>query len=194
MYFSPGHLEKHFSITAEDWKQILVHIDSKCRSAYRCKSRGLPQTIRAFQCQASEQTANDADELGTGIAETYSGDGDAQPHENSLMTQVELTVLAVYQQTVSLPIGWNNYLPVCAAIAMLLITDMALAMYSANLFTCILCADTHTHPFNSPFSGTTRVGRYQKGKTNLDFTEARDSEWQWHQLSHMQICTSFPDR
>ena len=39
---------------------------------------------------------------------------------------------------------------------------------------------THTHPFNGPFSRTTRVGRYQKGKTNLDFTEARDSEWQWH--------------
>jgi len=37
-------------------------------------------------------------------------------------------------------------------------------------------------------SGTTRVSRYQKGKTNLDFTEARDSEWQWHQLGHMQIC------
>ena len=31
---------------------------------------------------------------------------------------------------------------------------------------------THTHPFNAPFSGTTRVSRYQKGKTNLDFTEA----------------------
>jgi len=42
--------------------------------------------------------------------------------------------------------------------------------------------DTHTHPFNGPLSGTTRVSRYQKGKTNLDFTEARDSEWQWHQL------------
>jgi len=26
-------------------------------------------------------------------------------------------------------------------------------------------------------------------RTNLDFTEARDSEWQWHQLGHMQICT-----
>jgi len=37
---------------------------------------------------------------------------------------------------------------------------------------------THTHPFNGPFSGTTQVSRYQKGKTNLDFTEARDSEWQ----------------
>jgi len=35
-----------------------------------------------------------------------------------------------------------------------------------------------THTFNGPLSRTTRVGRYQKGKTNLDFTEARDSEWQ----------------
>ena len=32
--------------------------------------------------------------------------------------------------------------------------------------------------------------RYQKGKTNLDFTEAKGSEWQWHQLGHMQVCTS----
>ena len=46
---------------------------------------------------------------------------------------------------------------------------------------------THTHSFNGPRSGTTRVSRYHKGKTNLDFTEARDSEWQWHQLSHMQV-------
>ena len=50
---------------------------------------------------------------------------------------------------------------------------------------------TYTHPFNGPFSGTTQVSRYQKGKTNLDFSEARDSEWQWHQLGHhMQVCTS----
>jgi len=47
---------------------------------------------------------------------------------------------------------------------------------------------THTHPFNGPLSGSTQVSRYQK--TNLDFTEARDSEWQWHQLGHMQVCTS----
>jgi len=57
--------------------------------------------------------------------------------------------------------------------------------------TIALCGDhTHTHPFNGPFSGTTWVGRYQKGNTNLDFTEARDSERQWHQLGHMQVCTS----
>ena len=48
----------------------------------------------------------------------------------------------------------------------------------------------HTHhPFNGPFSGTTRVSRYQKGKTNLDFIGARDSEWQWHLLGHIQVCT-----
>jgi len=49
---------------------------------------------------------------------------------------------------------------------------------------------THTHPFNGPFSGTTQVSRYQKGKTDLDFTEARDGEWQWHPLGQMQVCTS----
>jgi len=49
---------------------------------------------------------------------------------------------------------------------------------------------TLLHTFNGPFSGTTQVSRYQKGKTNLDFTEARDSEWQWHQLCHMQVCTT----
>jgi len=49
---------------------------------------------------------------------------------------------------------------------------------------------THTYPFNGPLSGTIQGSRYQKGKTNLDFTEARSSEWQWHQLGHMQVCTS----
>jgi len=36
------------------------------------------------------------------------------------------------------------------------------------------------------------VSQYQKGKTDLDFTGARDSEWQWqwHQLGRMQVCTS----
>jgi len=52
-------------------------------------------------------------------------------------------------------------------------------------------AHTQTHTFNDPFSGTTQVSRYQKGKINLDFVEARDSEWQWNQLGHMQVCTSF---
>ena len=57
-------------------------------------------------------------------------------------------------------------------------------MANVNIFLLL----TYTQPFNGPFSGTTQVSRYQKGKTNLDFTEARDSECQWHQLGHMQVC------
>ena len=49
------------------------------------------------------------------------------------------------------------------------------------------------HPFNGLFSRTTSVSWYQKGKTSLDLSEARDDGvlgWQWHQVDHMQtICT-----
>ena len=63
-----------------------------------------------------------------------------------------------------------------------------------NCTACVLSrfksvTHTHTRPFKGPLSGTTRVNRYQKGKTNLDFTEARNSEWQRHQLGCMQVCT-----
>jgi len=62
------------------------------------------------------------------------------------------------------------------------------SMYKVGMHIGTSC---HTHtPFNGPFSRTTRVSRYQKGKTNLDFTEARGSEWQWHQLGRVQVCIS----
>jgi len=34
------------------------------------------------------------------------------------------------------------------------------------------------------------MSRYQKGETSRDFSEARDTDWQWHQLGRMQACTS----
>jgi len=73
--------------------------------------------------------------------------------------------------------------------------DCELCLDSCTVFNVSIglsCQDTHTHthPFNGPMSRTTLVGLFQKGKSNLDFTEARDSEWQWHQLGHMQVCTS----
>jgi len=37
------------------------------------------------------------------------------------------------------------------------------------------------------------VSQYQKGKTSLDFIEARDGEWQWHQLGHARLYLA-PDR
>jgi len=54
-------------------------------------------------------------------------------------------------------------------------------------------AHVHTHTsvlWLWTLSRITQVSRYQNSKTNLDFTEARDSEWLWHQLGHVQICTS----
>ena len=50
--------------------------------------------------------------------------------------------------------------------------------------------NTHTHTRLMALFPGLPMGQYQKGKTNLDFTGARDSEWQWHQLDHIQVCTS----
>ena len=70
------------------------------------------------------------------------------------------------------------------------VTWATLKLINWSMVGCMDGSHTHTCAFNGPFSGTTQVSQYQKGKTNLDFTEARDSEWQWHQLGHMQVCTS----
>ena len=70
-----------------------------------------------------------------------------------------------------------------------LLCQLVISLWCSDSMYICYCTCTHTHPFNCPLSRTTRVNRYQKGKTYLDFTEARDSEWQWHQLGHMQVCT-----
>jgi len=48
----------------------------------------------------------------------------------------------------------------------------------------------HTHTRLTALFRATQVSLYQKGKTSLDFIEARDSDWQWHLLGRMQVCTS----
>ena len=96
--------------------------------------------------------------------------------------------------------------PACLSSSMVTSSDEALTLRSCRWCICdAISAAWHTashqlhcwpgkihnsqqHPFNGPLSGTTRVSRYQKGKTNLDFTEARNNEWQWHQLGHVQVC------
>ena len=51
----------------------------------------------------------------------------------------------------------------------------------ASIICCLSHARTHTHTrtFNGPFSRISQVSRYQKGRTNLDFTEARGSGISW---------------
>jgi len=54
-----------------------------------------------------------------------------------------------------------------------------------------VCDLSHTHPrLTALCPGLPGWADTRKVKTNLDFTEARDSEWQWHQLDYMQVCTS----
>jgi len=53
---------------------------------------------------------------------------------------------------------------------------------------------THTHPFNGPLSGTTRVSRYQKGKNQSGFYW---SKRQWVAVASAGPCASLhlaPDR
>ena len=76
-------------------------------------------------------------------------------------------------------------------------TIIAIPSVARNCHICscsaiVLITQTHHHhhTFNGPLSRTTRVSQYQKSRTNLDFTRARDTEWQWHQLGHMQVCIS----
>ncbi|XP_022082238.1 protein BANP-like isoform X2 [Acanthaster planci] len=47
------HLIKHFGITDTDWHRIRMNIDSKCRTAFRRKQRGLPLTVKAFGYKTS---------------------------------------------------------------------------------------------------------------------------------------------
>jgi len=69
--------------------------------------------------------------------------------------------------------------------------DLRTPFIVVTILTAFSIQRTHTHTYIHAFNGPFRdyPGEpVQKGKTNLDFTEARDNEWQWHQLDHMQVC------
>lgn len=50
--FCAGHLISRFNVTEQDWHRIKQNIDSKCRTAFRRKQRGLPLTVKAFRGKA----------------------------------------------------------------------------------------------------------------------------------------------
>ena len=64
-------------------------------------------------------------------------------------------------------------------------------MFSKSTYWCnniyILKMDyTQACAFNGPLTGLSRWA----GTRKVNQSEARDSEWQWHQLVHMKVCTS----
>jgi len=63
---------------------------------------------------------------------------------------------------------------------------------------CICFSTTTLHPFNSLFSRTTWVRRYEKDKTSLDLSEARDAVLGCHGINwtmcKQSASSSSPDR
>jgi len=72
-------------------------------------------------------------------------------------------------------------------------TTTATLQFTLNYFILLIHIHTHTHTHTHvlwPCGLCPELPGWATTRTNLDFTEARDSEWQWHQPGHMQICTS----
>ncbi|XP_013409279.1 protein BANP isoform X1 [Lingula anatina] len=49
------HLIHRFGITEQDWHRIKLNIDSKCRTAFRRKQKGMPLTVKAFHGKSPTQ-------------------------------------------------------------------------------------------------------------------------------------------
>ena len=78
---------------------------------------------------------------------------------------------------------WLYYWQICV-ICYCVITEYISAVFPFSILQLsdITHARTHTHTFNGRFPGLPRWAATRKVKPI--------SEWQWHQLGHMQVCTS----
>jgi len=59
-----------------------------------------------------------------------------------------------------------------------------------NIITNTKRSEQNNSTSHSTQPNPSHVLEMRPNPTNLDFTEARDSEWHWHHLGHMQVCIS----
>lgn len=76
-----GHLIHRFGITENDWHRIKQNIDSKCRTAFRRKQRGMPLTVKAFRGKAPPTYVNIGSHLPGELG--CQSDEDSISHEDS---------------------------------------------------------------------------------------------------------------
>ncbi len=70
-----GHLIFKFSISETDWHRIKLNVDSKCRTAHRRRTRGLPLTVKSFRGRSQpEYVHTTAHGLPTHIELGFHGD------------------------------------------------------------------------------------------------------------------------
>ncbi|XP_059154254.1 protein BANP-like isoform X2 [Physella acuta] len=58
------HLIHKFGIAENDWHRIKQNIDSKCRTAWRRRQRGMPLTVKAFRGKAPPSYVNIGNHIG----------------------------------------------------------------------------------------------------------------------------------
>ncbi|XP_067651436.1 protein BANP-like [Haliotis asinina] len=75
------HLIHRFGITENDWHRIKQNIDSKCRTAFRRKQRGMPLTVKAFRGKAPPTYVNIGSHLPGELG--CQSDEDSISHEDS---------------------------------------------------------------------------------------------------------------
>lgn len=79
-----GHLIHRFGITENDWHRIKQNIDSKCRTAWRRRQRGMPLTVKAFRGKSPATYVNINNHMGdlSGSEEDSMGqDGELHIHQ-----------------------------------------------------------------------------------------------------------------
>jgi len=80
---------------------------------------------------------------------------------------------------------WNAGVAVRTADGVSLVAENYINAEKRNVFEQKM--SQHKHTRLTAFFRDYPLNRHQKGKTNLYFTEVRDSEWQLRQLGHMQV-------
>lgn len=96
------HLISKFGITEADWHRIKQNIDSKCRTAFRRKQRGMPLTVKAFRGKSTSYiTPNTSGDLMTIDDDSLTQDDSGLTiHHGDVYLQGEIQDL---QQSVSIP-------------------------------------------------------------------------------------------
>lgn len=88
-YSCIGHLIHRFGITENDWHRIKQNIDSKCRTAWRRRQRGMPLTVKAFRGKSPSAYVNigHIDLNTTSDEDSISQDGELHIHQVSIMSE-----------------------------------------------------------------------------------------------------------
>lgn len=97
------HLIHRFGITENDWHRIKQNIDSKCRTAWRRRQRGMPLTVKAFRGKSPSTYVNINNHMGDLSAnsdeDSMSQDGELHIHQSEvdIQTAVAMTGEANHQ-------------------------------------------------------------------------------------------------